>query len=60
MIVIRNNRVGRPLAVSMRDQIASLLQAGKSRRSVAAELRLAKRTVDKYAKYAAVKISAQV
>lgn len=56
MIVIRRN-IGRPLTVPMREQIALLVHAGKSRRTVAAELGLCKRTVDKYA---GVKISLQV
>lgn len=41
---------GRPLPFAMKERIAAMVIAGNSRRLIARELGLAKRTVDKYAK----------
>lgn len=47
--MIAQRRIGRPLTVPMRIEIAKLLNAGESRRNVAKALGVARRTVDKYA-----------
>lgn len=41
---------GRPLPWSLRERIQAMIRAGSSRRAVARELGLAKRTVDKYSR----------